>query len=423
MLSINFIRENIEFVKERLLIKNFDAEKILSDIIKVDKKRRETQKELDDNLSKANSLAREIGDLFKAGEKEEAEKAKEKTSQLKSQNKDLQKELESLKKEQENLLIQLPNIPHKLVPAGKSEENNEIVYEADIACETAGKAMPHWELATKYDIIDFDLGSKITGSGFPLYKGKGAILQRALIKFFLDKAMEAGYTEYLVPLMVNKDSAFGTGQLPDKDGQMYHIVADNLFAIPTSEVPLTNIFRDVILKEEELPVKCTAYSTCFRREAGSHGKDVRGLNRLHQFDKVEIVQIVKPEESYKVLDEMVDYVKSLLSFFKMPFRISRLCGGDLGFAAAMTYDFEVFSPAQNKWLEISSVSNFESFQANRMKLRYKNDKGANTFAHTLNGSALALPRLIAALMENYQSEKGIIIPEFLIPYTGFEIID
>ncbi len=422
MLQINFVRENSQIIIDRLKARNFDAAGIIDNIIDVDIRRREAQKALDDNLAKSNALARQIGELYKSGKKDEAEEIKVKTTKLKLENKELQQALEKYKNEQEKLLIKLPNIPHEAVKQGKTEDDNEVVFESEIKLRAAKDMLPHWELATKYDIVDFELGNKITGAGFPLLKGKGAKLQRALISFFLDKALEAGYTEYQVPLMVNEDSAFGTGQLPDKDGQMYHIPLDNLFLIPTSEVPVTNIFRDVILKESDFPVKCTAYSTCFRREAGSYGKHVRGLNRLHQFDKVEIVQVVKPDESYSVLDEMVSYVEGLVKMLELPYRISRLCGADLGFAAAMTYDFEVFSFAQNKWLEVSSISNFEAFQANRMKLRYRNDQGKTNPAHTLNGSALALPRIIAALLENNQIENGINVPQVLIPYTGFEMV-
>ncbi len=423
MLQINLVRENSQLIVDRLKVRNFDARGIVEKIIDVDARRREAQKNLDDNLAESKSLARRIGELYKSGKKEEAEKIKERTTRLKHINKDLQQKLEQYKVDQEDLLIRLPNIPHETVTPGDSEDDNQVVSESGTIPGLTDTALPHWELAAKFDIVDFETGNKITGAGFPLYKGKVAKLQRALVSFFLDKAMEAGYAEYQVPLIVNRDSAFGTGQLPDKDGQMYHIPSDNLFLIPTSEVPLTNIFRDVILEERDFPVKCTAYSTCFRREAGSYGKDVKGLNRLHQFDKVEIVQVVKPEESYKVLDEMVKYVGKLIDLLELPYRITKLCGGDLGFAASMTYDMEVFSTAQKKWLEVSSISNFESFQANRMKLRYRDGQGKINLAHTLNGSALALPRIIAALLENNQTENGINIPGVLVPYTGFEIIN
>ncbi len=422
MLQINFIRDNSKTVIDKLKVKNFDATNIVEKIIEVDTKRRETQKRLDNNLSESNDLARQIGQLFKTGKKDEAEKIKEHTTELKKINKELHHQLEQYKNEQEQLLIQLPNIPHESVPRGDSEDDNLVINEVGKTPKPEENALPHWEIASKYNLIDFELGNKITGAGFPLYKEKGAKLQRALISFFIDKAIEAGYIEYQIPLLVNEASAFGTGQLPDKDGQMYHIPLDNLYLIPTSEVPLTNIFRDTILNEEDLPIKCTAYSACFRREAGSYGKDVRGLNRLHQFDKVEIVQVVKPENSYKVLDEMVNYVTELISLLELPYRISKLCGGDLGFAAAMTYDINVFSAVQNKWLEVSSISNFEDFQANRIKLRFKNSHGKNILLHTLNGSALALPRLIAAILENNQTIKGLKIPRALVPYTGFDII-
>ncbi len=422
MLQINFVRYNPGKVIERLKVKNFDATDIVNNIVEVDAKRREAQKNLDNNLAESNTLAKRIGELYKTGKKEEAEEIKERTSNLKQLNKELQQTLDKYKEEQNNLLMQLPNLPHESVPMGNSEEDNQVIYENAEKISDSKNLSHHWDLATKFDLIDFELGNKITGAGFPLYKGKGAMLQRSLIRFFIDKAIEAGYTEYQVPLLVNEASAFGTGQLPDKDGQMYYIPLDNLYLIPTSEVPVTNIFRDVILNEEAFPIKCTAYSACFRREAGSHGKDVRGLNRLHQFDKVEIVQVVKPEYSYNALDEMVNYVGELVNLLGLPYRISRLCGGDLGFAAAMTYDFEVYSVAQEKWLEVSSISNFEGYQANRMKLRYRNNKSKTEPAHTLNGSALALPRLIAALLENNQSDKGIKIPDVLVPYTGYEFI-
>lgn len=422
MLHINIIRENSQMVIDRLKVRNFDASDIIEKILEVDSKRRQVQKNLDDNLAVSNKFAREIGMLYKSGKKDEAEKIKKQTTEQKQLNKELQQTLDKCKEEQEKLLVQLPNLPHEDVPCGDSEEDNQIVFESGDMPQVGKEAMPHWELAKKYDLIDFETGNKITGAGFPLYKGKGAKLQRALIHFFLDKAMEAGYTEYQVPLLVNEDSGFGTGQLPDKDGQMYHIQSDNFFLIPTAEVPLTNIYRNVMLAEKELPVKCAAYSACFRREAGSYGKDVKGLNRLHQFDKVEIVQLVTPENSYRILEEMVDYVKNLVNMLELPYRFSRLCGGDLGFASALTYDMEVLSIAQNKWLEVSSISNFVDFQANRMKLRYKNNEGKTNPVHTLNGSALALPRILAALLENNQSDRGIKIPQVLVPYTGFNYI-
>ncbi len=423
MLEITKIRENSEKAIEMLKVKNFDAAELIKSLLEVDKKRRQTQQLLDDTLAESNAISKQIGELFKTGQKEKANELKNQSSALKAKSKELNNVLDNLIKEQNDILVQLPNLPNEKVPTGNSEEDNEIVYSKGDAVESEGKALPHWELAAKYDIIDFELGTKITGAGFPLYKGKGAKLQRALISFFLEEAINAGYTEYQPPLVVNEESAFATGQLPDKDGQMYHVQTDNLFLIPTSEVPVTNIFRNMIIADEDLPLKCTAYSQCFRREAGSYGKDVRGLNRLHQFDKVEIVQITHPENSYKALDEMCNYVKGLLDKLELPYRMARLCGGDISFASAMTYDMEVWSAAQKRWLEVSSISNFESFQANRMKLRYKNEKGKTQLAHTLNGSALALPRILAALLENNQTEKGIKIPEVLVKYTGFEYVD
>jgi seryl-tRNA synthetase len=381
MLQLNTIKEDPQRIVELLRIKNYDTDALVNEIIALDLKRRETQKVLDNGLAEANSIAKEIGILFKSGKGKEAAVLKERSAELKKETQ---------------------------------------VKDFEIALHD--EALPHWELAKKYDIIDFDLGSKVTGAGFPFYKGKGAGLQRALINFFLKEATDAGYTEYQTPLFVNEDSAYGTGQLPDKDGQMYHITEDNFYLIPTAEVPLTNIYRDVILNHQDLPVKNAAYSNCFRREAGSYGKDVRGLNRLHQFDKVEIVQIVYPDRSYKVLEEMRDYVASLLEKLKLPYRIVKLCGGDLSFTSAMTYDFEVFSAAQKRWLEVSSVSNFEAFQSNRMKLRFRNENGETQLAHTLNGSALALPRIVAALLENNQQTDGIRIPEVLHKYSGFDII-
>jgi len=423
MLQINFIKENSQEVIKRLAVKNFKAEEIISKIIKVDNNRREIQKNLDDTLAKSNTIAKEIGNLYKSGNIDEANNLKKQTGILKNQSKELGELFDKTATELKDLLLLVPNIPHKEVPKGNSENDNKIVEEGGKLPEMQADAMPHWELAKKYDIIDFDLGNKITGAGFPVYKGKGACLQRALINFFLDNAIEAGYTEIQTPLLVNEESGFGTGQLPDKEGQMYHVQTDNLYLIPTAEVPLTNIYRNVILKPDDFPKKNTAYSACFRREAGSYGKDVRGLNRLHQFDKVEIVQIVHPEKSYEVLEEMRKHVASLVEKLKLPYRILILCGGDVSFASAFTYDFEVFSAAQKKWLEVSSVSNFESFQANRMKLRYKDSDGKIKLAHTLNGSALALPRILAAILENNQTPKGIKIPDVLVEYTGFEIID
>jgi seryl-tRNA synthetase len=371
----------------------------------------------------SNQLSKEIGSLFKDGKREQAEEVRKKSTELKSVVKDLEQALQQIEKSLNEKLIELPNLPHSSVKAGKSDTDNETVYEEGEIPVLAENALPHWELASKYDIIDFDLGSKVTGAGFPFYKGKGARLQRALINFFLDEALKQDYIEYQPPLLINEDSGFGTGQLPDKEGQMYFVGEDNLYLIPTAEVPITNIYRNVILKEDDLPIKNVAYSNCFRREAGSYGKDVRGLNRLHQFDKVEIVQIATPERSYEVLEEMKEHVAGLLRKLKLPFRILRLCGGDVSFASALTYDFEVYSAAQKRWLEVSSVSNFENFQSNRMKLRYKSKEGKSILAHTLNGSALALPRIVAAMLENNQTPEGIMIPELLKNYTGFNKID
>jgi len=422
MIEINVIRSQAAEVVDRLKVKNFDAAVVVDRILAVDAERRKTQKTLDDTLAESNQLARDIGALYKAGKHDETEAKKERTAVLKQEVKSLQDQLEGLSAEQDELLVQLPNLPHASVPIGKSAEENEIVNAEGGVPALAADALPHWELAKKYDLIDFECGTRITGAGFPVYKGKGARLQRALIGFFLDNAVEAGYTEYQPPLLVNEASAYATGQLPDKEGQMYHVQIDNLYLIPTAEVPVTNFFRDMILRQEDLPVKSTAYSACFRREAGSYGKDVRGLNRLHQFDKVEIVQITLPENSYKTLDQMVQYVSGLLRKLELPFRVARLCGGDMSFASALTYDMEVYSAAQQRWLEVSSISNFETFQSNRMKLRFRGDDGKTSLAHTLNGSALALPRIVAALLENNQTEEGIRIPKALQQYTGFEII-
>ncbi|MCB2206916.1 MAG: serine--tRNA ligase [Bacteroidetes bacterium] len=423
MLQLHFIRDNKDYVIERLSIKNFDAAELVEEIISLDNDRRSTQKNLDDNLAMSNQLSKEIGNLFKEGKKSEAEEVRKKSTELKSVVKDLEQTLQQIEKSLNEKLVELPNLPHESVKAGKSENDNEIVYEEGEIPMLAENALPHWELASKYDIIDFDLGSKVTGAGFPFYKGKGARLQRALINFFLDEALKQDYIEYQPPLLINEDSGFGTGQLPDKEGQMYFVGEDKLYLIPTAEVPITNIYRNVILKEDDLPIKNVAYSNCFRREAGSYGKDVRGLNRLHQFDKVEIVQISTPEKSYEILEEMKAHVSALLRKLELPFRILRLCGGDVSFASALTYDFEVYSAAQKRWLEVSSVSNFENFQSNRMKLRYKSKEGKSILAHTLNGSALALPRIVAAMLENNQSSEGIAIPELLRNYTGFEKID
>ncbi len=422
MLQVNYIKENKQEVIERLAIKNFTDTDIINKIIFLDNNRKEIQKKLDDNLAESKSIAKEIGVLFKTGKTGEANQLKQKTGDLKKMSKELSEQLDKTSKDLKYLLLEVPNIPHLSVPEGNSEEDNKVVFEKGEFPKLKTNALPHWELAKKYDIINFELGSKVTGAGFPFYKNKGARLQRALINFFLDEALKEGYLEYQPPLLINEASGYGTGQLPDKDDQMYHIGIDNFYLIPTAEVPITNIYRDTILKEGDFPIKNVAYSSCFRREAGSYGKDVRGLNRLHQFDKVEIVQIQHPEKSYQTLEEMKEYVSSLLRKLELPFRISILCGGDLSFTSALTYDFEVYSAAQKKWLEVSSVSNFESFQANRMKLRFKDKNGKTKLAHTLNGSALALPRIVAALLENNQSDKGIKIPKVLVDYTGFEII-
>ena len=423
MLTIKLLREQKEEVINRLKIKNFDAESIINNILEVDNERKETQTKLDNCLAESNSLSKQIGQLFKEGKQQEANTAKERTGVLKTESKELSIKLTELENRQNELIVQLPNIPSEEVPPGKGENDNVEVKSGGSMPELGDVKLPHWDLAKKYDLIDFELGNKITGSGFPVYKGKGAKLQRALITYFLDKAEAAGYFEVIPPLMVNEASGFGTGQLPDKEGQMYHATLDNFYLIPTAEVPVTNIFRDEILNSEDFPVKRVAYTPCFRREAGSYGKDVRGLNRLHQFDKVEIVQLRHPSDSYKALDEMVSYVESLVVCLGLPYRILKLCGGDISFTSALTYDFEVFSAAQEKWLEVSSVSNFIDYQANRLKLRFKEKGEKKTqLAHTLNGSALALPRIVAALLENNQTSEGIKIPKALIPYTGFDII-
>jgi seryl-tRNA synthetase len=423
MLVLQVIRENKEAIAIALKKRNLDADALLSKVIDLDEKRRAIQTEMDSTLAQLNALSKEIGSLYKTGQAQEANALKETSAQLKEASKKMGEALSTVASELEEALYLIPNVPNELVPAGNSEEDNEEVFrEGDIPTLMEG-AMPHWELAKKYDIIDFELGVKITGAGFPVYKGKGARLQRALISYFLDKNREAGYTEMQVPHLVNAASGFGTGQLPDKEGQMYHVQADDLYLIPTAEVPVTNLLRDTILSQNELPVCYTSYTPCFRREAGSYGAHVRGLNRLHQFDKVEIVRVEHPEKSYEALDMMVAHVKGILQELKLPYRILRLCGGDLGFTSALTYDFEVFSTAQDRWLEISSVSNFETFQANRLKLRFKDAQGKTQLAHTLNGSSLALPRVLAGILENYQTEEGIKIPEVLIPYTGFDLID
>ncbi|AWH84599.1 serine--tRNA ligase [Flavobacterium album] len=423
MLQTAFIRENREKVIQALGKRNFDAAPLVDEVIALDEKRRHTQVELDTVLSESNKLSRDIGELMKAGEKAKAAILKEKTTHYKEKSKQLGEILAAAAEALTQALYKLPNTPADIVPVGKTpEENVEVHAEGEIPVLHEG-AMPHWDLAKKYDIIDFELGNKITGAGFPVYKGKGAKLQRALINYFLDKNTGAGYSEIQVPHLVNEASGYGTGQLPDKEGQMYHVGVDDLYLIPTAEVPVTNMFRDVILQENELPVLCTGYTPCFRREAGSYGAHVRGLNRLHQFDKVEIVRIEHPDNSYAALDGMVEHVKTLLQELKLPYRILRLCGGDMGFASALTYDFEVFSTAQDRWLEISSVSNFETFQSNRLKLRFRDKEGKNQLAHTLNGSSLALPRVLAGILENYQTPEGIVIPEVLRPYTGFDIIN
>lgn len=424
MLTINLIRERKDHVIERLKVKNFDAKPIVDGILILDTARRETQTRSDLLLSEMNKISREIGFLMKEGKQSKAEESKAKTYVLKDEIRRLSEKLSSIDAELKAEIVKLPNLPHESVPVGFGAENNIKVKEGGKIKELPVSALPHWELIKKYNIIDFDLGIKLTGAGFPVYKGKGAKLQRSLISFFLDEGEKAGYLEVLPPIVVNEDSGFGTGQLPDKEGQMYHVNADNFYLIPTAEVPVTNIYRDVILNGDDLPVKIMAYTPCFRREAGSWGAHVRGLNRLHQFDKVEIVRIAHPDNSYKSLDEMVSHVESLVSKLDLPYRILRLCGGDMSFTSALTYDFEVWSGAQKRWLEVSSVSNFESFQANRLKCRFKSKGDKQTrLAHTLNGSALALPRIVAAILENNQTDSGITIPDILIPYTGFDIIN
>ena len=422
MLQISYIRENKESVINGLKKRNFKELELVEEAIALDEQRRLVQTKLDNALAESNKLSKEIGTLMKEGKKQEAEAAKAQTADLKEQIKQYSASLEETINSLNDILYRIPNIPNALVPEGKTAEDNLTVFQAGEIPHLFEGALPHWELAKKYNIIDFELGVKLTGAGFPVYKDKGAKLQRALISYFLDKNTEAGYQEYQVPHMVNQDSGYGTGQLPDKEGQMYHVQIDNLYLIPTAEVPVTNIFRDVILAESDLPIRCTAYTPCFRREAGSYGAHVRGLNRLHQFDKVEIVRIEHPDRSYEALDQMVEHVKGILNELKLPYRILRLCGGDLGFTSAITYDFEVYSTAQEKWLEISSVSNFETFQANRLKLRFRNSEGKPQLAHTLNGSSLALPRVLAGILENYQTPEGIVIPEVLRKYTGFDII-
>ncbi len=423
MLVLQVIRDNKKEIAAALKKRNLDADTLLENVLELDEKRRALQTEMDQTLAQSNKLSKEIGMLYKTGKAQEANTLKEQTTALKEASKKMGEALNAVSDDLDNALYLIPNIPHTSVPSGNSEEDNEEVYkEGDIPKLMEG-ALPHWDLAKKYDIIDFELGVKITGAGFPVYKGKGARLQRALISYFLDKNTQAGYTEIQVPYLVNEASGFGTGQLPDKEGQMYHVQADDLYLIPTAEVPVTNLLRDTILNLNDLPICYTGYTPCFRREAGSYGAHVRGLNRLHQFDKVEIVRVEQPENSYQALNSMVEHIKEILKELNLPYRILRLCGGDLGFTSALTYDFEVFSTAQDRWLEISSVSNFESYQSNRLKLRYKDENGKTQLAHTLNGSSLALPRVLAGILENYQTKEGIRIPDVLIPYTGFDIID
>jgi seryl-tRNA synthetase len=419
MLQIALIRQHADMVINRLKLKNYsEAESIVNAILGVDKDFREHKKQLDDVLAKNNSLSKEIGELFRQKKTDEANEKKKEVENLKMEEGDLKTKLTDIEKTLEEYILRLPNLPSEQVPPGKTPEDNVNIREGGAKPKLPAGAVPHWDLAKKYNLIDFELGNKITGSGFPVYIGKGAKLQRSLIQYFLDYNTAAGYTEYLPPFMVNETSAFGTGQLPDKEGQMYYVTADEFYLIPTAEVPVTNIYRDVMLKENDLPVKMTAYTPCFRREAGSYGKDVRGLNRLHQFDKVEIVQIAHPDKSYEVLEEMVNHVEKLVQSLGLPYRILKLCGGDMGFASALTYDFEVYSAAQEKWLEVSSVSNFETYQSNRMKVRFKDKDGKNQLVHTLNGSSLALPRILACLLENNQHEKGIQIPAVLQRYFG-----
>ena len=424
MLQVPFIRDNQKLVLEGLAKRNFiNANEIIAEVLEKDETRRNTQALLDNTLAESNTLSKEIGVLFKTGQIQKATLAKEKSKKLKEESKNFTEQLNTCTKELQELLFQIPNIPHISVPSGQTEEDNEEIFREGNIPVLDKNAQPHWELVKNYDLIDFELGTKITGAGFPVYKGKGARLQRALISYFLDKNIAAGYTEYQVPHVINEASGIGTGQLPDKEGQMYHVGVDDLYLIPTGEVPITNMYRGNLVNENDLPIKATGYTPCFRREAGSYGAHVRGLNRLHQFDKVEIVRVEHPNNSYKALDEMVNHIKEILNELKLPYRILRLCGGDTGFTAALTFDFEVFSTAQDRWLEVSSASNFETFQANRLKLRFKNNEGKNQLAHTLNGSALALPRILAAIIENYQTDEGILVPEVLIPYTGFSIIN
>jgi len=423
MLQLNYIRENRDAVIERLAVKNFKEASLIDEIIGLDEQRRKIQNESDALAAEANSSAKQIGDLMRQGKKEEAEAIKSKSSGYKEQVKQFTEKLAAVEQELNHKIVQLPNLPHQSVPVGISADDNEVVLTHGELPTLHGEALPHWELMAKYDIVDLELGVKVTGAGFPVYKGKGARLQRALLNFFLDQAAEVGYNEVQVPILVNEASAFATGQLPDKEGQMYHVGNDDLYLIPTAEVPVTNLYRDVIVKEDQLPLKHCAYTPCFRREAGSYGAHVRGLNRLHQFDKVETVQLVHPDKSYEAIEEMSLYVQGLLQKLELPYRVLRLCGGDMSFASALTYDMEVYSAAQERWLEVSSVSNFETYQSNRLKVRFKNADGKMQLAHTLNGSALALPRIVASILENNQTEKGIKIPAVLVPYTGFEYID
>ena len=423
MLPLIYIRENQKAIKQGLAKRNFAQPELIIKIIELDQLRRNLQAELDEVLAKSNKLAKEIGALFKTGKAEEANVLKKGTTVLKQLSKNLQEELQEAEKALMEVRTQIPNIPHESVPSGNSEEDNEEIFQSGTIPELEESALPHWELATKYDIINFELGNKITGAGFPVYKGKGARLQRALIQYFLDKNTGAGYTEYQVPHLVNEASGFGTGQLPDKEGQMYHVQNDGLYLIPTAEVPLTNMFRGQLLNVGDLPISLTGYTPCFRREAGSYGAHVRGLNRLHQFDKVEIVRLEEPKNSMAALDKMVEHVKEILKELELPYRVLRLCGGDLSFTASLTYDFEIYSAAQKKWLEISSISTFNGFQSERLQLRYRDKKGKKQSVHTLNGSALALPRVLAGLLENFQTKDGIRIPKTLVPYTGFDLIN
>lgn len=423
MLQVSYIRDNRELVLERLAVKNFKQPELVDEIIQLDDNRRQTQTSLDNISAEANVAARQIGELMRTGKKEEVETLKSKTGAWKEDIKQLGDQLAAMEESLQQKLVLLPNLPHSSVPKGLTPENNEVVLEYGAKPALPANALPHWELAAKYNLIDFELGVKITGAGFPVYRGKGAKLQRALINYFIDEAEKAGYSEVIVPLLVNEASGFGTGQLPDKEGQMYFVGLDNFYLIPTAEVPITNMYRDMILKADELPVKNCGYTPCFRREAGSYGAHVRGLNRLHQFDKVEIVQVVHPDQSYKVHEQMCLHVQGLLEKLGLPYRVLRLCGGDMSFASALTYDMETWSGAQQRWLEVSSVSNFETFQSSRLKLRFRNAEGKTQLAHTLNGSALALPRIVATLLENNQTETGIKIPEVLVPYTKFEWIN